>query len=116
MTILGLALVLAAVLVFGSHRVVTGEERPDHVIDTGPFRYVRHPLYLAALLAYIGAAVSSASLLSLALLVPVFVFYDYIARYEERVLEVRFGAAYRDYEARTGRWLPGVSRRPAGAA
>jgi protein-S-isoprenylcysteine O-methyltransferase Ste14 len=110
MAFLGAALLLAAILLRGAHRVVTGEQRPDHVIDTGPFRHVRHPLYLATLLTYLGTAVASLSLLSLALLLPIFVFYDYIARYEERLLEVRFGDAYRDYEARTGKWIPGIAR------
>jgi len=114
--ILAVALVLAAILVLGAHRVVTGEERPDHVVDSGPFHYVRHPLYLAAILAYLGTAISSMSLLSLALVVPIFVFYNYIASYEERVLENRFGAAYRDYEAKTGKWVPGLGRVRASGA
>ena len=112
MTFLAVMLLLVAYLILGAHRVVTGEQRPDHVIDTGPFRFVRHPLYLAALLAYLGTAVSSLSLLCLALLVPIFLFYDYIATYEERLLEGKFGHAYRDYEARTGKWIPGIGRVP----
>jgi len=113
MTLLGATLLLTAILLSGSHHVVTGEQRPDHVINTGPFRYVRHPLYLAALLAYLGTALSSLSLLSLALLVPIFLFYDYIAGYEEQLLETRFGDSYRTYAARTRKWLP-LPRRGCG--
>jgi protein-S-isoprenylcysteine O-methyltransferase Ste14 len=116
MSVLGVALLFTFALLWTAHPVITGEKRPDHVIDTGPFRHVRHPLYLAALLAYIGTAMSSMSLLSLALLVPIFLFYDYIAAFEERVLETKFGDTYRDYEAKTGKWLPTrvrKSREPA---
>jgi protein-S-isoprenylcysteine O-methyltransferase Ste14 len=111
MTILGLAVLPALILLWTGHPVISGKERPDHVLDTGPFRHVRHPLYLAALLGYVGTAISSLSLFSLALLIPIFVFYNYIASYEEKLLEARFGEAYREYERRTGKWLPRVARR-----
>jgi protein-S-isoprenylcysteine O-methyltransferase Ste14 len=58
-------------------------------------------LYLAALLGYVGTAISSLSLISFAL---------YIASYEEKLLEARFGEAYREYVRRTGKWLPRVGR------
>jgi protein-S-isoprenylcysteine O-methyltransferase Ste14 len=35
-----------------------------------------------------------------------FVFYNYIAGYEEKLLETKFGDSYREYERRTGKWLP----------
>jgi protein-S-isoprenylcysteine O-methyltransferase Ste14 len=105
MVVTAVAAALAFTLFF-SGRVVIQKERPDHVVDTGPFRRVRHPLYLAALLGLTATAVSSLSLLSLALLVPIFLFYNYLADYEERLLETRFGDAYREYKARTGKWFP----------
>jgi len=116
MMLLGMCLLLTFILVWTSHHVVTGQQRPEHVIDTGPFHYVRHPVYLGALFAYLGTALSSLSLISLALIVPVFLFYDYIASYEERVMEAKFGDAYRDYETRTGKWIPGVGRMAAAGA
>ena len=109
--IVTVVLAVLAVALFFSSRTVIQKERPDHVVDTGPFRRVRHPLYLAALLGYAATAISSLSLISFVLLIPVFVFYNYIASYEEKLLEARFGESYRDYERRTGKWLPGVGRR-----
>jgi protein-S-isoprenylcysteine O-methyltransferase Ste14 len=110
MGLLGLALLFALILLGTGHGVMTGKERPNHVVDTGPFRYVRHPIYLAALLGYVGTAISSLSLFSFALLIPVFIFYGYIAGYEEKLLEGKFGDAYREYERKTGKWLPRVGR------
>ena len=111
MGLLGLAILFVLILLGTGHRVITGKERPNYVVDTGPFRYVRHPLYLAALLGYVGTAISSLSLISFALLIPIVAFYSYIARYEEKLLEARFGEAYREYERRTGKWLPRIGRR-----
>jgi protein-S-isoprenylcysteine O-methyltransferase Ste14 len=111
MALLGFAVLIALILLGTGHGVITGKERPNYVVDSGPFRYVRHPLYLAALLGYLGTAISSLSIFSFALLIPIFVFYSYIAGYEEKLLEARFGEAYRDYERRTGKWLPRVRRR-----
>jgi protein-S-isoprenylcysteine O-methyltransferase Ste14 len=111
MALLGLALLITLILVWTGRVVISGKERPNYVVDTGPFRYVRHPLYLAALMAYVGTAISSLSLLSFALLIPIFVFYNYIASYEEKLLEARFGGAYREYVGRTGKWLPRLGRR-----
>jgi protein-S-isoprenylcysteine O-methyltransferase Ste14 len=111
MALLGLALLITLILVWTGHVVISGKERPNQVVDTGAFRYVRHPLYLAALLAYVGTTISSLSLFSFALWIPIFVFYNYLASYEEKLLEARFGEAYREYERRTGKWLPRVWRR-----
>lgn len=101
----------AAVGIFLSSRQVIHRVRPDYVVDTGPFHYVRHPLYLACMLGFAAFAVSSLSLVSMVLLVPIFLFYNYIAGFEERVLETRFGDAYVAYKARTGKWLPRMNRR-----
>lgn len=108
-----LALTLTAAMYFfrSGHVVVSHEHRPGNVVATGAFRYVRHPLYLASILAYLGTAVSTASLLSLALFVGIFVFHNYIASYEEELLEARFGEDYRKYKKRTGKWLPRIVRK-----
>lgn len=111
MALLGLALLITLNLVRTGRVVISGKERPNYVVDTGAFHYVRHPLYLACLLAYVGTTISSLSLYSFALWIPIFVFYNYIASYEEKLMEARFGEAYRDYKGRTGKWLPRVWRR-----
>jgi protein-S-isoprenylcysteine O-methyltransferase Ste14 len=81
-------------------------QRQDHVFATGAFRYVRHPLYLGVLLVYFGMTIATASLYSLAVLAAIFLFYNYIASYEEKLMESWFGEAYKSYKARTARWLP----------
>ncbi len=106
--LLGLALAVAFYLVKSGHVVVSHEQRPTGVVTTGAFRYIRHPLYLGSLLFYLGLAVSTASLLSLALLVGIFLFYNFIAGYEEQLLEAKFGESYKSYKRRTGKWVPRI--------
>ena len=110
LVILGLTLVSAMYLFRSGHVVVSHEQRPESVVSTGAFRYVRHPLYLASILAYLGLSISTASLLSLGLLVGIFILHNYIASYEEALLVERFGEDYRRYKEVTGKWLPRIGR------
>jgi protein-S-isoprenylcysteine O-methyltransferase Ste14 len=110
LVILGLTLLTAMYLFKSGHVVVNHEERPNCVVATGAFRYVRHPLYLASILTYFGLTVSTASLFCLALWVVIVIFHNYIAGYEEKLLEIKFGEEYRKYKASTGKWLPRIGR------
>ncbi len=105
----GLLFIIAVALAQNGHVVVSQEQRPDHVIDSGAFRYVRHPLYLASLLAYLGLTVSTLSLAALVVWDGILGFHNYIATYEERLLEMKFGEGYQAYRKRTGKWLPKLS-------
>jgi len=110
LVILGIAIIAAMYLFRSGHVVVSHEQRPDHVVATGAFRYVRHPLYLASLLTYLGMTIATTSLLALAIFMGIIVFYDSIASYEEKLLETRFGDAYRNYKKRTGKWMPRIAK------
>ena len=79
----------------------------DHVLVTsGPFRWIRHPLYSGALALWLGAALGTLNWLLLALW-PLFVaaVVSELPK-EERMLRAKFGAPYEAYEAQTGRFLP----------
>jgi protein-S-isoprenylcysteine O-methyltransferase Ste14 len=104
----GLIVVPAVCLVRAGHAAVPHEQRPEDVIATGAFRYVRHPLYLGSILTYVGLAISTLSILSLALCAVIFLFYDFLASYEEKLLEARFGVTYQAYRKRTGKWFPSI--------
>jgi protein-S-isoprenylcysteine O-methyltransferase Ste14 len=97
---------VAVWLVRASHFIVSEDERPNDVVRSGPFRYVRHPLYLSALLLYVGFTIATFSLLSLAVFLVILLFYDFIAGYEEKLLLAKFGEPYRRYRDATGKWLP----------
>ena len=105
------AFAVAFYLFKSGHVVVSGDRRGTDVVSTGAFRYVRHPLYLGSILIYFGMTVSTASLFCLILLVVIAVFYNYIAGYEEKLLEVKFGEAYVAYQKNTGKWVPYLGKK-----
>ncbi len=108
LVILGLILVTAVYLIRSGHTVVNHKQRPSGVVSTGAFQYVRHPLYLGSIMFYLGLAVSTASLFSLVLVGLIFIFYNFIASYEEKLLEDRFHEEYRNYKIKTGKWVPRI--------
>ena len=109
LVILSITLIIAVYL-FKSGHVVVHEQRPAGVISTGAFKYVRHPLYLASILGYLGLTFSTASLFSLASFAVIVLFYNYIAGHEEKLLEAKWGDSYIAYKKKTGRWFPGIGK------
>jgi protein-S-isoprenylcysteine O-methyltransferase len=79
------------------------------LIDTGPYRFVRHPSYTGALMAFLGLALCLANWASLAvMLIPVFLVFLRRMRVEEGVLLQALGSQYREYMHRTKRLIPAV--------
>jgi protein-S-isoprenylcysteine O-methyltransferase Ste14 len=109
LTVVGVILIAVFYLQRSGHAAV--RQRGRAVLTTGAFQYVRHPLYLAILLFYLALVLITVSFLSLGLLLAIFAFYDYIAGYEERIMEEKFGDTYRKYKRRTGKWVPRIGRR-----
>ncbi len=105
----GLCFLIAVYFAFISHKIIFNEYRdPPRVIDTGVFSLVRHPLYFSALLIYVGFFFTTLSLFSLLLFICIFLFYDYIARFEEKKLQEEFGEAYTSYKKKTTKWFPRI--------
>ena len=82
----------------------------DHQVKvTGLYRYVRHPSYLGALIAFGGFGLALSNWLSLLLIVLVTpAIYLHRIREEEGALTAALGDDYRDYCRRTKRLIPGV--------
>jgi len=91
---------------FWSSRVALKE---DHqLIQSGPYAYVRHPIYSGMLLALIGTALFIAEWRALVGVLLVFVAHWQKARREEKLLASQFGTAYEEYCGRTGSLIPRV--------
>ncbi len=102
-----LVLVAAILLANSGHRAVHhGHHTEPRLIKDGAFAQVRHPLYLASLLFYLFLFCMTLSLISLGVFLGCFLFYDFIAAYEEKLLLKRFGQEYRDYKRQVPRWIP----------
>lgn len=115
--VLGLLVVLAgAALRIASIRTMRRHfsyelrvESGARIVDTGPYRILRHPSYLGILLIAVGAplALSSAWGVAVAAVAMVAMIVVRI-RSEEAVLRAAFGAAYDAYASRTWRVVPFV--------
>ena len=98
----------------GSYRVSTGgggpglDVPPERIVDQGPYRYVRNPMYLGHLIFMLGLAITFRSWLATAILIVNMVWFDLRVRRDEAHLEKRFGADYGDYKRRVQRWIPFV--------
>lgn len=108
--LLGLALRWWSIVYLGRFFTVNVAVHASHrVVDSGPYRFIRHPSYSGAVLALLGLACgmdSWVSLLSVA--VASIVAYTWRIRVEEQALVVGLGEAYVRYQARTKRLIPGI--------
>ena len=84
----------------------SNEDYSKQIISSGPFRYIRHPMYLTCILFYFSLWFSTISLYSLLVLIVIVLFYNYISNYEEQFLLNKYGKSYSDYIKKTGRWIP----------
>lgn len=83
--------------------------RDAYLVSTGPYRWIRHPLYTMVLGNSVGLPLLTASWFLGAGSLVCFVIMAFRTRKEERHLIERFGDDYRDYMRRTGRFLPRLS-------
>src|SRR5205814_1501259 len=111
----GLVLIVAGVMCSiwaiatrGRHYDLELEIHSDHeLVRTGPYRFVRHPVYTGLGLHFAGACLATGNLLLIAgtLLVTYPALY-LRAVTEERLLRERFGAAYAEYAREVGMLVP----------
>jgi protein-S-isoprenylcysteine O-methyltransferase len=106
----GLALRWWAIIVLGRFFTVDVQIAPDHqLIDSGPFRVMRHPSYTGVLLAFAGFGLSLANWAALlVLLLPITAALIHRIIVEEAALRRALGQRYLDYTARTSRLIPGI--------
>jgi len=105
---LGGATAAWAIAVFRSYRLRATIDPGHELCETGPFKFVRHPIYLAFGLLGVGSAAWAPSLGTWTVAVLLWVIGDLRARGEERLLEATFGERYRQYRSGTSRLLPWV--------
>jgi protein-S-isoprenylcysteine O-methyltransferase Ste14 len=85
---------------------MTQKEEPE-LVTTGPYRFVRHPIYSGILCGLLGTALA----INLYWLIAVAVagaYFIYSARVEERNLMRTFPTQYPGYRARTKMLIPFV--------
>ena len=107
LALVGLAVFAVSVREFrrAGTSVVPGE--PSTVLlECGPYRYTRNPIYISFVIFYFGLAIMLTSAWMLVLLIPVLIILQRgVVEREEAYLQAKFGAAYGKYQARVPRWL-----------
>jgi protein-S-isoprenylcysteine O-methyltransferase Ste14 len=107
--IVGCILILTCVVVF----IIQGKgtpaafDPPKEFVATGPYAYVRNPMYIGGFILLVGFGLNRNSLSILILsVILIVVFHLFVVFYEEPVLERQFGKTYIEYKNRINRWIP----------
>lgn len=104
----GLALAVWARLYLGRNwgMPMTQKEEPE-LVTSGPYRFVRHPIYTGLLLGLVGTALAS-NPLGLIVSLVVGAYFYYAASVEEKNLGATFPTEYPAYRSRTKKIIPFV--------
>jgi protein-S-isoprenylcysteine O-methyltransferase len=105
---LGLILRWYSIIYLGRFFTTNVAIAKDHVlIDSGPYRFIRHPSYTGVLVMVIGFALSFANWCSLLIvIIPIFAMQLRRIHVEEQALLDGLGEQYRRYVRRTKRLVP----------
>jgi protein-S-isoprenylcysteine O-methyltransferase Ste14 len=78
------------------------------LVRSGPYRYIRHPIYTGMLLAFAGTVLTLGEYRGLISLAITIVSFYYKAKKEERFLAREFQESFREHRRQTGMFLPSL--------
>jgi protein-S-isoprenylcysteine O-methyltransferase Ste14 len=106
----GIAFRLYAIHTLGAYFTTAVAISPQQtVVDSGPYRLIRHPSYTGILITFCGFALTCVNWLSLLLILAgALLGLGYRIRIEERTLREQLGKSYQEYMRRTKRLIPFV--------
>jgi len=105
--VFGLAVALWAAAVFrAAGTPIAPSDRPAQLIEEGPYRFSRHPMYVGTVLTLLGAAISlGVPLLAVSAALFAALVTTAHVPHEEALLARRFGGWHRDYAGSVRPWL-----------
>ncbi len=90
-----------------SHRILfKSHAPPNSLITNGILGYLRNPMYAGILLIYVAFILFSISIISIGFFIVIFLVYNWMANFEEKILENMFGDDYIQYKKRVPKWIP----------
>ncbi|MFX1297703.1 MAG: methyltransferase family protein [Promethearchaeota archaeon] len=102
-----LVFAIAITFIMLSHRsLFKSHQPPNSLITNGILGYVRNPMYLGILLIYVAFIFLSISLICIGLFIPVFLVYNWMVNFEEKILENMFGTQFLEYKKKVPKWIP----------
>jgi protein-S-isoprenylcysteine O-methyltransferase Ste14 len=107
---IGLIIRVISILTLKQQFTYTVTKIENHqIIDTGIYKYIRHPGYLGQLIIFFGIATSLSNWLSeILMIVPVLVGYLNRIRVEEKFMTQQMGQKYTEYQNRTKKLIPKI--------
>ena len=102
---MGLVIFLTALVISLSATFFVRATPPDKPFTKGPYRYSRHPFYVAETLVFISITIASVSWVFLLLTVIMQSFHMIYAPAEEQYCLKRYRKDYLEYMKRTPRWI-----------
>ncbi|MGB7556055.1 MAG: isoprenylcysteine carboxylmethyltransferase family protein [Candidatus Korobacteraceae bacterium] len=106
-TVGGMAFAIWARAYLGSNWSSDVTVKVDHqLIRSGPYRWVRHPIYSGIILAMIGTALNRRQLRGFVAVVLLWIGFTIKSRIEERFMAATFGPEYEQYKSSTGAMVP----------
>jgi protein-S-isoprenylcysteine O-methyltransferase Ste14 len=107
LTFFGAVISIWARIIIGSNWSSRVTIKVDHqLIRSGPYKYVRHPIYTGMLLAFLGTAVVLGELRGLVAIALAVVALSLKAQREEKFMRSEFGDSYQQYRGQTGFLVP----------
>ncbi len=97
----------------GSETRTTGGVGGTFLIVSGPYAYVRNPLYIGNVIIYFGLGIMSNAVFPyLQIIALIYFLYQYyeIVKEEENFLKTKFGDEYKDYCEKVNRFLPKLKK------
>ena len=100
-------LAIALTFISLSHRALfKSHQPPNSMITNGILGYTRNPMYFGILLIYVAFIFLSISLICIGLFIIVFLVYNWMANFEQKILENLFGEEFLEYKKKVGKWIP----------
>jgi len=108
LAIIGLIIRIKSILTLKKHFTYTVTTIENHeLIETGIYKFIRHPGYLGQLIVFTGISTMMSNWLSIMLMIiPVFIGYFYRITIEEKFMTNQLGQKYLNYQKRTKRLIP----------
>ncbi len=92
-----------------ANRLIT--KKGQRVVQAGPYKLVRHPIYVGGTLALWGLTLALNSLVTLLILaIPFPIFLYVVSKVEEKMLVSALKDEYVEYQKKVGRFVPGIKK------
>lgn len=110
LTLTGYFLFIWSILARGKYATSWQMPQNQKLVTWGPYRYLRHPSYLAYFLLFFGLFLMTFNVLTLPCLIAIPGYFK-VAEKEEEMLIERFGEEYKEYQRKTGRFFPRIYKK-----